>query len=429
MILNRTKSVLTHLSLLSALTLLLCICTGWEWSSAKYKNIAMTDAVDPETQRPVEVKDVFPPATPELFCTAQMSMVPEGTEIKVEWVYVGGEAPGLKNYVLETTEMVIDEGGNLAFRMPAPASGWMRGNYRVDLYVVGKKKGSVSFVIQGPDAVPSITDATMCHALDPYQMTPVNPTDVFSSADRELCCSVRLDFAPDPVEVVFAWYYLYDGAEGPEPQLITTIPVTADGGRHLGSSLPVNEGKEMPLGNYVVRVMLSGEPQAELPFRIVSQEEARTVTAMPQSSNAGNSTDGSSDINPADAVIGLIIIAVSMLFTILLIVIQGIIFAKAGLPWWGCLVPIYNIYLILKVASKPGWWLVLAFIPFVNFVFIFMLWFAQISIAKNFGKGVGFGLGLMFLPIIFYPVLAFGSARYQAGGTPVAVGIPPPPQG
>jgi hypothetical protein len=38
-------------------------------------------------------------------------------------------------------------------------------------------------------------------------------------------------------------------------------------------------------------------------------------------------------------------------------------------------------------------------------------------LAKSFGKGALFTLGLVFLPFIFFPVLAFGDAEYK--GLPV----------
>jgi hypothetical protein len=43
-----------------------------------------------------------------------------------------------------------------------------------------------------------------------------------------------------------------------------------------------------------------------------------------------------------------------------------------------------------------------------------------LDFAKVFGKGSGFGIGLIFLPIIFYPILAFGDAKYQ-GAPPQTV--------
>jgi len=96
--------------------------------------------------------------------------------------------------------------------------------------------------------------------------------------------------------------------------------------------------------------------------------------------------------------------------TVLLIAAMWKLFTKAGQPGWASLIPIYNFYILCKVAGRPGWWLLLMLIPFVNFVIIIIL---TIDIAKNFGKGVGFGIGMILLPFIFYPVLGFGSAQYQ----------------
>lgn len=86
------------------------------------------------------------------------------------------------------------------------------------------------------------------------------------------------------------------------------------------------------------------------------------------------------------------------------------VLVKAGQPGWGVIVPIYNAYLFLMVARRPGWWLVLYFIPFVNIVIEIIV---LLDIARNFGKSAGFGIGLFFLSIIFFPILGFGSATYQ----------------
>lgn len=87
-------------------------------------------------------------------------------------------------------------------------------------------------------------------------------------------------------------------------------------------------------------------------------------------------------------------------------------FEKAGKPGWTCLVPIYNAFVILQIAGKPAWWFLLFLIPIVNFVVAIIV---MIEIARRFGKGPGFGIGLAFLGIIFFPILGFGSARYSAG--------------
>ena len=85
-------------------------------------------------------------------------------------------------------------------------------------------------------------------------------------------------------------------------------------------------------------------------------------------------------------------------------------FSKAGKPGWGAIIPIYNLVLLLQIAGKPTWWLILFFIPLVNLIVGLII---SIQVAKNFGKGTGFGLGLGLLGFIFYPILGFGDAKYQ----------------
>jgi len=105
-----------------------------------------------------------------------------------------------------------------------------------------------------------------------------------------------------------------------------------------------------------------------------------------------------------------------LILLIQLALIVGIIagmwktFVKAGKPGWGAIIPIYNIILLLEIAGRPLWWIVLFLIPLVNFIAAIIV---SMDVAKNFGKGAGFGLGLAFLGFIFYPILGFGDAKYQ----------------
>src|SRR3982074_2594571 len=113
-----------------------------------------------------------------------------------------------------------------------------------------------------------------------------------------------------------------------------------------------------------------------------------------------------------------IVIIISLAIGILMIVAMWKVFSKAGQPGWAVIIPIYNICIMCKVAGRPGWWVLLMFIPFVNFIIAIIL---NIDIAKNFGQGVGFGIGLILLPFIFYPILGFGSAQYQGGAGPITI--------
>ncbi len=106
------------------------------------------------------------------------------------------------------------------------------------------------------------------------------------------------------------------------------------------------------------------------------------------------------------AVMGIIWIALALL----MIISVGKVFVKAGKPGWAVIIPIYNTIVMIEVAGKPIWWFLLLLIPVVNLVISILL---LVEVAKKFGKGGGFAVGLLFLPIIFWPMLAFGSAEYE----------------
>lgn len=100
-----------------------------------------------------------------------------------------------------------------------------------------------------------------------------------------------------------------------------------------------------------------------------------------------------------------------ILFIALAIVAAWKIFAKAGEAGWKAIIPFYNLYILLKIVGRPGWWLILYFIPFINLVISLVV---AIDLAKSFGKSDVFGVvGLWLFSIIGHLMLAFGSAEYK----------------
>jgi hypothetical protein len=85
-------------------------------------------------------------------------------------------------------------------------------------------------------------------------------------------------------------------------------------------------------------------------------------------------------------------------------------FEKAGEPGWAGIIPIYNLYVLVKISGNKWWWFIMFFIPFINF---FATVKVSVDIAGKFNRGALFGLGLAFLSFIFYPVLGFGGYQYQ----------------
>ena len=107
---------------------------------------------------------------------------------------------------------------------------------------------------------------------------------------------------------------------------------------------------------------------------------------------------------------GLIFFLVGMAVAVVFIIGMWKVFTKAGQPGWAILIPIYNIYILLKIAGRPGWWVILCCIPLVNVVVGILV---AIDVAKSFGQSAAFGVILLFLlGGIGYLMLGFGNYTY-----------------
>lgn len=106
-----------------------------------------------------------------------------------------------------------------------------------------------------------------------------------------------------------------------------------------------------------------------------------------------------------------IILVIALVVVVAMLIAVWKVFTKAGKPGWAAIVPIYNAYILTEIAGRPGWWTLLMFIPYVNYVILLLI---SIDIAKAFGKSTAFGVvGLWLFGPVGYAMLGFGSATYQ----------------
>lgn len=113
------------------------------------------------------------------------------------------------------------------------------------------------------------------------------------------------------------------------------------------------------------------------------------------------------------------VILIYLAFAVFMVAACWRVCTKAGQPGWSVLIPIFNLVVMLRIIKKPWWWLFLMMIPLVNIIILIIY---SLELAKVFGKGTGFGVGLMLLSPIFYPILAFGDAKYMHGENIAGIG-------
>lgn len=119
------------------------------------------------------------------------------------------------------------------------------------------------------------------------------------------------------------------------------------------------------------------------------------------------------------------IAAFAIVFAILgvLMLIAGWkVFAKAGEPGWAVLVPIYNLVTLFRIGGQSGWWatsVALLMIPIFGWIAYFIIIAVNhVKVARRFGRGAPFGIGLLLLAPVFWCLLGFGDAKYQGETKP-----------
>lgn len=90
----------------------------------------------------------------------------------------------------------------------------------------------------------------------------------------------------------------------------------------------------------------------------------------------------------------------------------GRIFKKASIPQWIAWVPVYNLWKLLTIGDKPGFWAALGLLPFVNIVATIFLYLAMHRIGKKLGKDDWFVLLAIFLPVVWLLWLAFDDSKW-----------------
>lgn len=118
------------------------------------------------------------------------------------------------------------------------------------------------------------------------------------------------------------------------------------------------------------------------------------------------------DYNPSYSQIPFIVWLISLATLVVSYASLWVMFKKAGKPGWAVLIPLYNTYVMSEIAFGNGLLCILFYIPYVNFIFSIVYIF---KLAAVFNRSNFFALGLLFLPLIFFPMLAFSGNSYYSG--------------
>lgn len=130
---------------------------------------------------------------------------------------------------------------------------------------------------------------------------------------------------------------------------------------------------------------------------ITSPKASQTSSAITRNRRAGR-------FPPYESLFIFFILALSSIFYIYSSLCLHKIANKTNTPFgWFAWLPILSIFLMLMIANKSFWWLILLLIPLINFICLIIIW---MEIAKIRNKPSWLGL-LMMLPFANFFIIGY----------------------
>ncbi len=108
-----------------------------------------------------------------------------------------------------------------------------------------------------------------------------------------------------------------------------------------------------------------------------------------------------------------IFLLVALAIYIVSVIAMWKLFTKAGEAGWKSLIPVYNMWVFLRLGDQAGWWALVALIPLVNIVSIVFMAIAAYNIGLKLGKEGWYVVLYLFVPVIWMLILGFDKSTWK----------------
>ena len=263
---------------------------------------------------------------------------------------------------------------------------------------------------QASDGKPIIRDATEPE-LDEISLFTSNPYDsslaiegdtvflTFLSSEKIRDIDILLNSSEatflNEDSLFYTFYHIFteSDSEGVIPLLIDYKDMAGNIGETIDETSDDSE------------ITLDMNPPAEFTVEMVGSLQSELIEKEDEELEGGNKK--SKKQKNELGLIPIIVIAYLGLTFLVVLISWFKIFSKSGQAGWKALVPFLNLFVFTKIAQKPVWWIVIYLILPIGYVL------SSFQVAKLFGKNLIFSIGLLLVPIFFFPLLAFGKAKYK----------------
>ena len=230
----------------------------------------ITDNVT-KTGQPALSVDSFAPDVNNIYCSVKLSNVAASSAVKAEWYVAKSDEASLTNSLIGN-ETLAASSPYIVFTFTRADKLLPRGDYEVKLYYDNKYEKSATFKVEGNISAPaaSVSEATMCSAVDLLTNKPIDKIDTFPNDVSNIFCSFKVSGAG--INTVLKGHWVYVGGELPAlaGKTINDSTTTAEGREYISFSIAVPTGKLFPNGQYDLKLLVEDKEVADLPFKVVA---------------------------------------------------------------------------------------------------------------------------------------------------------------
>ncbi len=144
------------------------------------------------------------------------------------------------------------------------------------------------------------------------------------------------------------------------------------------------------------------------PFKVETVGSLQGELKNKKKKEKNNKEKSKSDNGEKLGLVAIILLSFLGLTILIVRVSRFIIFGKAGQAGWKALIPFFNLFVFTKIVNRPVWWIIIYLLFPIGFIL------SSLQISKLFDKKIIYSIGLILLPVVFYPLLAFGKSHYNA---------------
>lgn len=235
--------------------------------AATLSESVLCSSIDRLTEKPIVSANIFPSNVSSIYCSVKISGADFNDQVKVRWVYEGGELGGDVEQKIAESSVKVEGREYLNFSIsPKEGKPFPKGRYSVRFYVGDIEQLKLPFSVVEDGMLPALyVNETYVYAFKDKEQKEINRTSRFPIDTQEIFFRANIYNAPPGTPVDIRWTIVHSKEAAVDDYQFAEDKMVIDGTLPIAARLSISKDK-LVRGDYSVRLLLNGEEKVVIPF-------------------------------------------------------------------------------------------------------------------------------------------------------------------